>query len=128
MFDYLPGGRALSMLAMLLVVSFFVTSADSATFVLAMLSSGGSLNPGHRVKLVWGVLLSAIALVLLSSGGLKGLQTMSIVAALPFMLIMIGMAISLYKALAEDEDAARRRQIQRRQQLDALLAQQQPPR
>ncbi|PXX49954.1 glycine betaine uptake BCCT transporter [Aquitalea magnusonii] len=128
MFDYLPGGRALSMLAMLLVVSFFVTSADSATFVLAMLSSGGSLNPGHRVKLVWGVLLSAIALVLLSSGGLKGLQTMSIVAALPFMLIMIGMAISLYKALAEDEDAARLRQIQRRQQLDALLAQQQPPR
>ncbi len=53
---------------------------------------------------------------------------MSIVAALPFMLIMIGMAISLYKALAEDEDAARLRQIQRRQQLDALLAQQQPPR
>jgi len=128
MFDYLPGGRALSMLAMLLVVSFFVTSADSATFVLGMLSSGGSLNPGHRVKLIWGVLLSAIALVLLSSGGLKGLQTMSIVAALPFMLIMIGMAISLYKALAEDEDAARLREIQRLHQLDALLAQQQAPR
>ncbi|MBA4709822.1 BCCT family transporter [Aquitalea magnusonii] len=128
MFDYLPGGRALSMLAMLLVVSFFVTSADSATFVLGMLSSGGSLNPGHRVKLIWGVLLSAIALVLLSSGGLKGLQTMSIVAALPFMLIMIGMAISLYKALAEDEDAARLREIQRLHQLDALLAKQPPPR
>lgn len=121
MFDHLPGSQALSLLAMVLVVSFFVTSADSATFVLGMLTSKGSLNPGHRVKLIWGVLLSAIALVLLSSGGLKGLQTMSIVAALPFMLIMIGMAVSLYRALSDEEHQSRLREIRRLHKLQALM-------
>jgi len=121
MFDHLPGGALMSFVGMLLVVSFFVTSADSATFVLGMLSSKGSLNPGHRVKLIWGVLLAAIALVLLSTGGLKGLQTMSIVAALPFMLIMIGMAVSLYLALADEEHGSRLREIQRLHKLEEFL-------
>lgn len=83
MFEQLPGGRFLSLLAMTLVIIFFVTSADSATFVLGMFTSGGSLNPSHRVKLIWGVLLAAIALVLLQSGGLKALQAVLIVSALP---------------------------------------------
>ncbi|MCW3481858.1 BCCT family transporter [Neisseriaceae bacterium JH1-16] len=121
MFDHLPGGTLMSFVGMLLVVSFFVTSADSATFVLGMLSSKGSLNPGNRVKLIWGVLLAAIALVLLSTGGLKGLQTMSIVAALPFMLIMIGMAVSLYLALSQEEHDSRLREIQRLHKIEELL-------
>ncbi|OWY40854.1 glycine/betaine ABC transporter permease [Xenophilus sp. AP218F] len=120
MFQHFPGGQALSLIAMTLVICFFVTSADSATFVLGMFSSGGSLNPSHRVKLIWGVLLAAVALVLLQSGGLKGLQSMLIVSALPFMLIMIGMAVSLYKALSEEEHDSRRREIRRLRQLEAL--------
>ncbi|AAQ61962.1 glycine betaine uptake BCCT transporter [Chromobacterium violaceum] len=120
MFEQLPGGRFLSLLAMTLVIIFFVTSADSATFVLGMFTSGGSLNPSHRVKLIWGVLLAAIALVLLQSGGLKALQAVLIVSALPFMLIMIGMAVSLYRALSEEEHDSRLRQIRRLRQLEAL--------
>ncbi|POZ63200.1 glycine betaine uptake BCCT transporter [Chromobacterium alticapitis] len=120
MLGQLPGGHFLSLLAMLLVVIFFVTSADSATFVLGMFSSGGSLNPSHRVKLIWGVLLAAIALVLLQSGGLKALQAVLIVSALPFMLIMIGMAVSLYRALDDEERDGRRREIRRLRRLEAL--------
>ncbi|WP_047238051.1 glycine betaine uptake BCCT transporter [Chromobacterium subtsugae] len=120
MFEQLPGGHALSLLAMALVIIFFVTSADSATFVLGMFTSGGNLNPSHRVKLVWGVLLAAVALILLQSGGLKGLQAVLIVSALPFMLIMIGMAVSLYRALDEEERDGRKREIRRLRQLEAL--------
>ncbi|MEN3030736.1 glycine betaine uptake BCCT transporter [Chromobacterium amazonense] len=125
MFEQLPGGHVLSLLAMLLVIIFFVTSADSATFVLGMFTSGGSLNPSHRLKLIWGVLLAAIALVLLQSGGLKALQAVLIVSALPFMLIMIGMAVSLYRALDEEERDGRRREIRRLRQLEALEKRQQ---
>ncbi|GGY17354.1 glycine betaine uptake BCCT transporter [Paludibacterium paludis] len=121
MFDHMPASGLLSAVAMLLVMSFFVTSADSATFVLGMLSSGGSLNPSQRVKIIWGVLLAVVAQVLLASGGLKGLQTMSIVSALPFTLIMIGMAVSLLKALNQDETRQRKREIERLHELEALI-------
>ncbi|GIP38257.1 glycine betaine transporter OpuD [Paenibacillus sp. J31TS4] len=97
--EQLPLGTIIAALATLLIVMFFVTSADSATFVLGMLSSDGRLNPSNRVKITWGVVQSAIAVVLLISGGLNGLQTASIVAALPFAIILVGMCVSLLKAL-----------------------------
>lgn len=103
--DALPIGQLLSMLAIVLVSVFFVTSADSATFVLAMLSSRGSLNPPAWTKLVWGIAVSVIAAILLLAGGLKGLQTMSILAALPFTLVLIGLCVSTWKALAADAHA-----------------------
>src|SRR5690554_2905220 len=87
--DGLPLGVVLSALATMLIITFFVTSADSATFVLGMLSSNGRLTPTNRVKITWGVLQSSIAAVLLLSGGLQGLQTAAIVAAAPFALIMV---------------------------------------
>ncbi|MCX9155197.1 BCCT family transporter [Niveibacterium sp. 24ML] len=105
MLDALPLGQLLSVLAIVLVSVFFVTSADSATFVLAMLSSRGSLNPAASMKLVWGLTVSVIAAVLLLAGGLKGLQTMSILAALPFTLVLIGLCVSTWKALAADAHA-----------------------
>lgn len=120
--DSLPGGGLLSGLALVLIVCFFVTSADSATFVLGMMSSGGMLNPPARTKLVWGVLQAAIALVLLASGGLKALQTASIVAALPFALIMVLMCVALYRALRQDELALHRRELARLRALDVLVA------
>src|SRR5690606_34855760 len=91
----LPFGAILSGLATLLIITFFVTSADSATFVLGMLSSEDRLNPSNRVKLTWGVLQSSIAAVLLLSGGLQGLQTASIVAAAPFAVIMVLMCVAM---------------------------------
>ncbi len=99
-----PIGGLLSMLAIFLIVTFFITSADSATFVLGMLSSNGDLSPSNKVKIAWGVLQSAVATVLIFSGGLQGLQTASIVTALPFTLIMVLMCYSLVKALKAERN------------------------
>lgn len=95
-------------LAILLISTFFITSADSATFVLGMLTTGGRLNPTKSIKLTWGVIQSAAAVVLLASGGLTGLQTASIIAAFPFTFVMIGIGISLYKTLQTDMPKLRR--------------------
>lgn len=104
-----PLSPILITLAILLISSFFITSADSATFVLGMLTTGGRLNPTKSIKLTWGVIQSAAAVVLLASGGLEGLQTASIIAAFPFTFIMIGIGISLYKTLQTDMPKLRRR-------------------
>lgn len=95
----LPLGGVLTGIATLLIASFFITSADSATYVLGLQSSGGRKEPSNGVKLTWGVMQSLIAVALLLSGGLAGLQSASVVAALPFSVIMIGMCISLFRGL-----------------------------
>ena len=92
-------GIVLSVVALFLLMIFFVTSADSGTFVLAMLSSNGDLNPPQGKKIVWGIVQSSLAIGLLINGGLKPLQTISIVAAFPFSFIMIASCVSLIHAL-----------------------------
>lgn len=119
--EQLPLGTILAFIATLLIMTFFITSADSATFVLGMLTSDGKLNPSARVKLTWGILQSAIAVVLLISGGLSGLQTASIVAALPFAIVLIGMCFSLLKALQAEDKERRHREKRQRQKLKRLL-------
>lgn len=101
-FDQLPLGTVMSFIAILIVIIFFITSADSGTFVLGMMSTNGLQNPPNQVKVIWGVMLSAIALVLLNSGGLVGLQNAMIIAALPFSIIMILMTISLFISLNKE--------------------------
>jgi len=99
MFSYLPFENVLSIIAILLLSIFFITSADSATFVLGMMTSNGDLNPPVLKKITWGIIQSSAAVVLLMSGGLEALQRMAIVAALPFTLVMVGMVFSLLSAL-----------------------------
>ncbi|MDD9269399.1 BCCT family transporter [Paenibacillus sp. GCM10023248] len=122
--EQLPLGHIIAFMATLLIITFFVTSADSATFVLGMLSTKGNPNPSNKVKIVWGLLQSSIAIVLLISGGLSGLQTASIVAAVPFAIIIIGMCISLMIALRQDEKTLRSRDQRRMKKLDELLSKQ----
>ncbi|KGX88253.1 glycine betaine uptake BCCT transporter [Pontibacillus litoralis] len=98
----LPFGLIITVVAILLISTFFITSADSATFVLGMQTTNGSLNPPTVVKLTWGVIQASIAAVLLSSGGLDALQTASILSAFPFAFILLAMIWSLLKALKED--------------------------
>ncbi|WNF35642.1 BCCT family transporter [Bacillaceae bacterium IKA-2] len=98
-----PFSTFISILAVFLICSFFITSADSATFVLGMQTTNGRLNPPNSVKLVWGLIQSAAAAVLLASGGLGALQTAAIIAALPFTIIMIFMIISLFKELRKEQ-------------------------
>ncbi|PTF77554.1 BCCT family transporter [Staphylococcus chromogenes] len=102
-FHHLPMGMVLSIIALLLIASFFITSADSATFVLGMQTTFGSQNPSGFVKVTWGVAQSLIAFVLLLSGGgdgeagLTALQNAAIISALPFSFVVILMMISFYK-------------------------------
>lgn len=102
MLGQFPLGYFLSVIAILLIGTFLVTSADSATFVLGIMTSNGNLNPKALVKVIWGVLQAAVATVLLLSSGLQGLQTASLVVALPFTIILILMCISLLKSLQKN--------------------------
>src|SRR5699024_341457 len=99
-FNELPFGFILSMIALALIASFFITSADSATYVLGMQTAHGTLNPTAFVKVVWGLALAGIAYVLLLAGGdtgLDALQSAAIISALPFSFVVILMMIALYK-------------------------------
>ncbi|SFM43012.1 glycine betaine uptake BCCT transporter [Salibacterium qingdaonense] len=95
----------LIVIALLLISTFFVISADSATFVLGMQTTNGDLNPSNSVKMTWGVIQAAFASVLLASGGLSALQTASIASAFPFMFILLLMMVSLIKAFRQDYPA-----------------------
>ncbi len=104
-FNELPLSSLLSIVTVILIASFFITSADSATFVLGMQTSFGRLNPANRIKVVWGIGLSAIAYVLLLAGGQTGLdalQSAAIISALPFSFVVILMAAALYKDASQE--------------------------
>ncbi|CAG7649808.1 Glycine betaine transporter OpuD [Paenibacillus solanacearum] len=124
--EHLQFGRLLAFIATALIVCFFVTSADSATFVLGMFSTGGNLTPSAKIKLTWGLVQSAIAIVLLLSQGLQALQTASIVTALPFAIIMAFMCRSLLRSLKEEARARRKKEKQFRSALEALIHEEQP--
>jgi len=116
MFDALPWTPLLSGVATVLVLVFFVTSGDSATLVLGMMSTGGQENPPARVKIVWGLLVSGIAISLLLAGGVKAVQTATIVFALPFAVVILLMALALWRGVREDwnEEQRRDRAMRRR--------------
>lgn len=101
-FNELPMGFILSCITIVLVAFFFITSADSATFVLGMQTTNGSLNPHFQVKLLWGLLTSGIAASLLFSGGLTALQNAAIIVAFPFSMIILLMIWALYKSLMDE--------------------------
>lgn len=102
--DQFPLSAVMLIVAILLIVSFFITSADSGTFVLGMLTTNGSLNPPNSVKFTWGMIVSASAAVLLLSDGIGGLETAMIIAALPFTVIMLFMMVSLLKSLQTEHE------------------------
>src|SRR5690606_20232660 len=93
---------ALSILAILLIGTFFITSADSGTFVLVMMTANGTRNLSHKIKVVWGVLLALTAFALLYTGRLQALQNTMIIGALAFSVIMLLMLWSLLKSLNEE--------------------------
>lgn len=99
----LPFATIATVLSIVLISTFFITSADSATFVIGMQTTNGMFNPPLKIKLVWGLIQSSAAAVLLWSGGLNALQTASIVAAFPFVFILLFMMVSLQKGLSEEE-------------------------
>ncbi|MFD7395480.1 BCCT family transporter [Streptomyces virginiae] len=105
MLDALPLSTITSWVAMVLVMTYFVTSADSASLVMGSLTSRGSLNPPTWLVVTWGVLMAAVAAVLLVAGGLKSLQTATILVALPFAVVMLLLCWALLKELRTDPGA-----------------------
>lgn len=102
MFEHYPIGGILSFVTVFVIAIFFITSADSATFVLGMFSTDGRLNPDNKVKIIWGIVLSAMAAIVLFSGGIQGFENMLIIAALPFSAIVILMAVSFFKTARKE--------------------------
>jgi choline/glycine/proline betaine transport protein len=97
--EQLPMAQITSGLATLLVITFFVTSSDSGSLVIDMITSGGHQDPPTWQRIFWAVTEGVVAAVLLLAGGLTGLQTASIAAALPFSVIMLVVCYGLLRGL-----------------------------
>lgn len=113
-FKYYNSGFILSLVAIFLLASFFITSADSATYVLGMMSSDGDLNPPTYKKVIWGISQSALAIGLIFAGGLDMLKTASIIIAFPLLLLFPIMIFSLLLAFKKDI-FVKKREILKRQ-------------
>jgi choline/glycine/proline betaine transport protein len=101
-FDYFPGTTALSWLAIVLIAVFFVTSADSGAFVIDTIASRGAAGSPVWQRLLWAAVLGATAAILMLAGGLKALQAMTLVAALPVAIIMLLLCYGLWRGMAAD--------------------------
>jgi glycine betaine transporter len=104
--DHFPLAGVTSVVAIILVVMFFVSGADANTYVLSMMTSGGSLNPRRPVLILWGALTGVTAIVLMLAGGLSALQNTVIVTSAPFLVIIAGLAVAFWKELTGDRRAA----------------------
>ena len=102
LFEHYPLTPVFTLITISLWIVFFVTSADSVTFVLAMMTSGGQLSPSVAKKIVWSLTISVDAAILLFSESLEGLQRMAIAAALPFALIKLLLFWSLFRRLRHE--------------------------
>jgi glycine betaine transporter len=103
--EHFPLAPVTSTVAIILVLIFFISGADANTYVLGMMTSGGSLTPRRTVLILWGVLTGVCAVALMLAGGLIALQNTVIVASLPFLVIIAGLAVSFWKELAADRRA-----------------------
>lgn len=95
-------GKALSVLACVLLATYFVTSADSGTLVLCILDAAGANEPPTMIRILWGVLIAAIAGGLLYAGGLKAMQTASIIAGFPISIFILLMTSTLFHCLRRE--------------------------
>jgi choline/carnitine/betaine transport len=110
--DSMPLSTVTGIVVMALVAIFFVSGADAASIVMGTLSQRGTLSPSRWNVVFWGVATGGVAAVMLLVGGdsaLTGLQNITIVAALPFALVMIGLGWALVKDLRHDPLMVRRR-------------------
>ena len=110
--EHIPGSNLLIVGFLILLVIFFVTSADSAAFVVDMVATGGEQNPPVLTRVMWAVLGGGIAAVLLWGGavsggqdltaGLGALQTMTIIAAAPFSVVMVLACLATLRAFSNE--------------------------
>ena len=100
--EYLPLTAVTSFVVIAVIIIFFVTSADSGILVMNSISTKNNPKSPKWQMVFWGVALASLALLLLNAGGLQSLQTMTLITALPFSIIMLLFVVSLFKGLAVD--------------------------
>ncbi len=100
MLEQLPLTSITSFVGIVLILVFFVTSWDSGALVLDTISAGGKIGTNKRQRIFWVFIVGAVASALLIGGGLKSLQSASIITGLPFMIIIGIMCVGLFKGLA----------------------------
>lgn len=106
--DQLPLGALTSALSTIVIVTFFVTSSDSGSLVIDMLTAGGDPNPPKSQRIFWAVLEGVVAAILLIAGGLSALQTAAITSALPFSVVILVLLWSLVRAFRAEPVAPAR--------------------
>ncbi len=107
MLDAYPFGDVLSVIAVALIIVFFVTTLDSGSIVIDGMTAGGKLEVPVKQKVVWAVVSGAIAMVMLWIGGtqsIQALQSITIIAAMPFTIILLLGSVSLFKGLLTEVD------------------------
>ena len=100
--EYYPLAKPITLLIVVMIMLWFVTSSDSASFVIDMLTAGGDTNPPKIQRLFWATTEGVIAAILLAAGGLSALQAAAIVAGLPFALVVFVMMYALLRGLSRD--------------------------
>ena len=98
--QHFPFSSFVSVIAIVLVVTFFVTSSDSGSLVVDTIASGGRVNNPVWQRIFWAVSQGVVAIALLLAGGLQALQSASIIMALPFVFVMLIACWGMYKALS----------------------------
>jgi choline/glycine/proline betaine transport protein len=100
--QHFPFSMVISIISLILIVTFFVTSADSGSLVIDILATGGAKQSIVWQRIFWSLLEGFLAISLLYSGGLAALQTATIASAFPFLIILFFICIALVKALSKD--------------------------
>lgn len=100
--EYYPLTKPVTMLIVVMIMLWFVTSSDSASFVIDMLTAGGDTNPPKIQRLFWALSQGVIAAVLLVAGGLSALQAVAIIAGFPFAIVVFVMMYCLWRGLTRD--------------------------
>jgi choline/glycine/proline betaine transport protein len=113
LFALLPLSILLSVVAMVLVVSFFVTSSDSGSLVLGSITAGGKDDATRNLRVSWAVFEGAVAAVLLIGGGLGALQTASIATGLPFAVVLLFICYTLRVGLRKEHRLLQSREVKR---------------
>ncbi len=109
--EYYPLTKPITFLIVIMIVLWFVTSSDSASFVIDMLTAGGDTNPPKIQRLFWAIMQGLIAAILLAAGGLGALQAAAIVAGLPFAIVVFVMMYALLRGLSRDRLILYRNQL-----------------
>ena len=100
--EYYPLTKPLTLVIVVMIMLWFVTSSDSASFVIDMLTAGGDTNPPKIQRLFWALSQGVIAAVLLVAGGLSALQAVAIIAGFPFAIVVFVMMYCLWRGLTRD--------------------------